>query len=302
MEVEMILTISSSFDKTIDYIAGKFKQDKFYRFNVDQFSTYKVSYNKNGFCLTDPKGVTLSEENCSAIYYRKPTPESFPRHLDKAYHSHILREVFSFTDGLTEAFQGTCLTKPSILRKADNKIFQLRTASDLGFNIPTPLITNYIDDVINKLSSPIVKPLSSGIIDHGRKKEYVQTNLVDFNKTTESLKFSPCYFQNFQKKDYEVRLTIIDETFYPVKIVSENEVDWRKSNNKLDYELIDVPPHIKEKSLKLMKLLDLTFGCFDFIVCDEEWYFLEINANGQWVWLEMELGLNISDKIIGHLR
>lgn len=302
MEVVMILTISSSFDKTIDYLRKQHATDNFFRLNVDQFSNYKTFFNRKGFHITNMEGLTLSEENCSAIYYRKPTPESLPECISNIYHSHIYREVFAFTDGITEAFSGTCLTKPSVLRKADNKIFQLRTAFNLGFQIPTPLITNNIGYVQNELKNPIVKPLSSGLIEHGSMKEYVQTNFVDYSKSTDALKYSPCYFQNYQSKDYEVRVTVIDEYFYPVKIVSRNAIDWRKDNNHIEYEIIDIPSYIKEKSLLLMKNLCLKFGCFDFIVKDREWYFLEVNANGQWVWLEMELGLDISKKIMEHLQ
>ena len=43
----------------------------------------------------------------------------------------------------------------------------------------------------------------------------------------------------------------------------------------------------------------LEFGAFDFIVTnDNQWYFLEVNPNGQWLWLEKILALDISEKII----
>lgn len=298
----MILVISSSFDKTIDYIKNKHRIENFFRFNVDQFSNYIISYDQYGFTITNNEGCTLTEKECSSIYYRKPTPESLPTYIDPIYHHHLYREVFSFTDGITEAFQGTCLTKPSILRKADNKILQLRLAFELGFKIPNPIISNSIGMVKNKLINPIIKPLSSGVVESAEKKEFVQTNLVDYSKQSDSLKYGPCYFQNYQTKDYEVRITVIDQFFYPIKITSNNKIDWRKKNNHIEYEIIDVPIEIKEKCILLMEKLLLKFGCFDFIVDQENWYFLEINANGQWVWLEMELGLDISNKIIGHLK
>ena len=45
----------------------------------------------------------------------------------------------------------------------------------------------------------------------------------------------------------------------------------------------------------------MKFGCFDFIIKDDLWFFLEMNANGQWAWLEFETGLNISGAIIDFL-
>ncbi|MBA7942506.1 hypothetical protein [Citrobacter sp. RHBSTW-00271] len=298
----MILVISSSFDQTIDYIKHKHNVDNFYRFNIDNFSSYAVFYDQNGFSITDLEGRTLLERNCSSIYYRKPTPELLSQKIDSKYHNHLYREVFSLADGISEAFRGKCLTKPSLLRKADNKIFQLREAYGVGFNIPSPLITNNIEIIKSYFSKPIIKPLSSGIVEYDSKREYVQTNLVDFNKDTSHLKYGPCYFQEFQNKEYEVRITIIDNYVYPVKIISENKIDWRKNNNKIQYELIDIPNQIRKQCFNLMKKLDISFGCFDFIVMQDKWYFLEVNANGQWVWLEMELGLDISSKILRHLQ
>lgn len=81
-----------------------------------------------------------------------------------------------------------------------------------------------------------------------------------------------------------------------------NDVDWRidQSNNK--YELIDIPKEIKEKCLKMMDIMNLKFGAFDFIVDrNENYIFLEVNPNGQWLWLEKLLGLEISNKIINYL-
>jgi glutathione synthase/RimK-type ligase-like ATP-grasp enzyme len=41
--------------------------------------------------------------------------------------------------------------------------------------------------------------------------------------------------------------------------------------------------------------MKLNFGCFDFIVTPEgEYVFLECNPNGQWLWIEMETGYDIS--------
>ena len=62
---------------------------------------------------------------------------------------------------------------------------------------------------------------------------------------------------------------------------------------------MDVPDKIKGMCLNILKLFDLHFGAFDFIVTSKgEWYFLEINPNGQWLWLEEALNLDISKRIV----
>jgi len=62
---------------------------------------------------------------------------------------------------------------------------------------------------------------------------------------------------------------------------------------------MDVPDKIKRMCSNILKLFDLHFGAFDFIVTPKgEWYFLEINPNGQWLWLEEALNLDISKRIV----
>ena len=52
----------------------------------------------------------------------------------------------------------------------------------------------------------------------------------------------------------------------------------------------------------MMEDFNLIFGAFDFIVTPEDkWVFLEVNPNGQWLWLEQSLNLDISKKILDNL-
>jgi glutathione synthase/RimK-type ligase-like ATP-grasp enzyme len=65
-------------------------------------------------------------------------------------------------------------------------------------------------------------------------------------------------------------------------------MDWRNiPSNELQVEEFELPPEIKEKCIVFMKEMGLLFGCFDFIVTpDGEYYFLEINEQGQFLWVE----------------
>ncbi|MGM8503822.1 hypothetical protein ACS6I1_06905 [Enterobacter hormaechei subsp. xiangfangensis] len=299
----MILVITSSFDKTIDYIIKKQCVDDFYVFNIDKFSEYQVSYTKNGFEIRNQHYGVIFESNCSSIYYRKPTPENLNDIIGVKYHNHCYREVFSLVEGIAEAFDGKCLSRPSILRKADNKVLQAKIADKIGFSTPDYCLTNSPHLLTSYLAEDIiVKPLSNGVVEDEHHKEIVQTNLFDKSKNMSTLKFSPAYFQKYSNKQYEVRITIVNEIFFPVKIESENKIDWRRKDNKIIYSKINIPQKIKDKCLVYMQFFGIDFGCFDFIVFDNEWLFLEMNANGQWVWLEHETGLNISKEIMRYLN
>ena len=44
-----------------------------------------------------------------------------------------------------------------------------------------------------------------------------------------------------------------------------------------------------------MEHYELRFGAIDMVVSAAgDWYFLEINPNGQWAWLDMTAGTNIA--------
>lgn len=45
--IKNILIITSSFDKTVDFIIEKFTNTKFIRLNVDELDKYKISVNSN---------------------------------------------------------------------------------------------------------------------------------------------------------------------------------------------------------------------------------------------------------------
>ncbi|HCR3025572.1 TPA: MvdC/MvdD family ATP grasp protein [Serratia marcescens] len=299
----MILIITSSFDKTVDYIEKKHNVKNLFRFNINDFSSYQVSYDSDGFKIVDRNFKSLKEKDCTSIYYRKPTPEDLlSSGIAKEYHPHIYREVFTLIDGIVDSFEGICLSKPSIIRRADNKISQAKLAKKIGFTLPELVITNHFPFIEQKLTHPIIKPLSSGVVETSSRKEFVQTNLVDRKKETTNLKYSPSYFQEYQDKDFEVRVTIVKNSFFPVRIDSKDKIDWRKSDNQILYSNTDIPDEIKDKCLMFMLAFGIEYGCFDFIVHNETWYFLEMNANGQWAWLDAELNMNISGAILEYLN
>ena len=122
----------------------------------------------------------------------------------------------------------------------------------------------------------------------------------------------PVQVQKYINKKLELRITVVGKTIFACAIDSQKhdhmKEDWRRFGTldvmhsvQSDFKL---PKEIEKKCLDLMDLLGLNFGCIDMILTpDDEFVFLEVNPNGQWLWLEHSLGYNISgaiaDKLIG---
>lgn len=299
MYMSKILIITCSYDKTIDYIIEKNKyRANFFRFNVDLFADYGITIS-NSYWEISYRNNTINSNTTLSIYYRKPT---FTDTSDFApeYRRIINSDILAIIDGLANSFSGVVLTKPYLLRQAENKIFQLIYAKSHSILMPKSFIGN--NDYWKCINDQrIIKPISVGKIETSSGIAIIQTNLMHENDSYDSPELTPVYIQEYIKKSFEVRITVVDDDFFAVKIVSDNMIDWRAGNNN-QYEIIDIPIEIKKCIKMMMKDFQLRFGAIDYIVdVDGKWYFLEINPNGQWQWLECILGLSISDSIMNML-
>lgn len=298
-----ILIITCSYDLTVDYIQKKYKDKyKFFRLDIDKIDEFEINVSNKGFSIENKK--IADKINCNqikSIYYRKI---DFPNlnEYDISEHTFIKKEILSFIEGIVNSFTGKVLTKPAILRNAENKIYQLIIADRLGIKQPITEVTNsslYINKIINN-NKWILKPMASGRIKKGDFYEIIQTNIVD--REVDEIEKCPTYFQEYKNKEFELRITVINSVFFPVKITNQDKVDWRKSSEKNKFEMCKIPSFLKKDCLKILKELNLTFGAFDYIYTGEEYIFLEVNPNGQWLWLEEELKLKISKEIIEYLN
>ena len=294
------LVITSSVDETASYIIKKYGNTvDFFRVNIDRFNEYYFDVGDKGWSISN-HDETITEGDTYSIYYRKPI---LPRLniYDSEYHFMIQRDIISLINGLADSFKGRVLTKPSILRKTENKIFQLLYASRNGWKIPQSYIGNNREKCLNyEKTKSIIKPLTTGKVYGKKNIEIYQTNL--FRGVGDDISFTPVYLQRYIPKQYEVRLTIIGKYIYTVRIDTQNQIDWRADYQNHKYTQIICPNYIMEKCYKMMTDFELSFGAFDFIVTPQnEWIFLEINPNGQWLWLENKLGLDISKGIVEYL-
>ena len=295
-----ILVITSSIDLTVSYIMEKYPDIDFFRLNVDEFPIYEIAINGNGLGweIKNKKSeqkITLYETK--SIYYRKPMLPDVSEY-EECYQDMISKDIIGVVIGIADSFEGMVLSPPSLLKKAENKTNQLLYAFKNGIKMPFSFIgnSNKKKEIFYNFKS-IIKPLSIGKISNGDYYEIFHTSIVKENECDISL--TPIYLQQYIKKNYEVRLTVVNDNFFAVRIDSPDKVDWRKNYNLLKYSLIKVPPTIKEKCKMMLFHYGLKFGAFDFIVdSNDDWIFLEVNPNGQWLWLEKELNLNISEKII----
>jgi hypothetical protein len=158
--VKKILVVTSSIDATASYVINSSNAD-FFRLNVDQFSSYEVSVENNGWHIVGDHEI-MHDTDVTSIYYRKPMLPDVSTYQEQ-YRGMIERDIVALINGIVDSFNGIVLSKPSILRKSENKAFQLLYAAQHGFTLPQSYIGNSCG-ALKKFSEreSIIKPLSTG--------------------------------------------------------------------------------------------------------------------------------------------
>lgn len=112
-------------------------------------------------------------------------------------------------------------------------------------------------------------------------------------------------FQEYVKKAYEVRVTVIGKDVFAAKIDSQSEesakVDWREAValGVVKVEPYKLPCFLENQCLSLIQFYGLKFGAIDIIrQSDGEYVFLELNCNGQWLWVEERTGQPLLESML----
>ena len=202
-------------------------------------------------------------------------------------------------------------------RPAESKMLQLAVAKSIGAKVPDTCYANYksaFENLCSKHEMLSLKTINNDSIFVEGEKEYVfysqKCKSADLMKQApEAFSQTACYLQNYIDKKYELRITVCCNDIVACKIDSQiqgettGKIDWRQGYDyNLRQEIVEIPDSVKELCLSYLKKMKLNFGCFDFIVTpDDEYIFLECNPNGQWLWIELETGFDISEIVARNL-
>jgi glutathione synthase/RimK-type ligase-like ATP-grasp enzyme len=236
----------------------------------------------------------------ASIWFRWPGAFRFRSDMARNEQKFADREARMAIGGLLRCVDCRWVNHPDNLMRAEYKALQLKIAAEYGMTIPKSLITNDPDTVVRFFKTcggrMIYKPLSGGQLPtaDGTPPESVYTSIVgeDELANVDAVRNTACLFQEYIPRETELRLTIIGDEVFPVEIDSPDEtVDWRRVDD-LVYTIHRLPDHIRQSCRRLMGRLGLHFAAMDMIVTPQgDYVFLELNPNGQWLWLERETGL-----------
>ena len=317
----MFLIVTAKDDLTTDYLIRRLQQrnQPFFRFNTeDLLSGFEVSLTiqaqSSEFTIADSvRGVAINSEDISAAYFRKPRIPALYANAVSAEEHFNRRELLETLRSIWRLIPETkWLNSPEALWLASNKVKQLKIASEIGFRTPPTLISSHPQEIITfknrHHNNVIAKAVKHGFLESDELSLIFTTPLDSEDLGSINVRESviPAIVQPRLDKQCDLRVTVVGDRVFPVAILSqennETSVDWRTWDIKgidLVHQPFDLPKALSMKCVDLNRRLNLRFSCIDMVkTIKGEFYFLEVNPNGQWAWIEDMVHFPIRDAII----
>jgi hypothetical protein len=167
------------------------------------------------------------------------------------------------------------------------KIKQLIVAKKVGFDIPNFFISTSKNEIISEINISTKKKLLTKYLSNSPMfvfqeyslKSYASVITVkDLEKFSEIVPSS--FFQEFISPKVDLRVVLVNNCIYGVKIDDENYVDIRQSKKRMFVPII-INRSLKNLIIQFSKNFGLNFACFDLLFTKNSVYFLEANPFGQ---------------------
>ena len=312
----MILIITCKQDTHTDEVIKLLakRNIKVFRLNTeDLLFKYKTNFiiNKDRSWkaeIIDEIGRVLDLSELKVAWLRKPDLNFFGDYPDKS------AEVF-FAESETKASINSIYSLPNIkwinspftANSAKVKFQQLLLANKMGIKTPKTIITNQPELAkeffVSCGEEVLLKSIYTSNITINGLNQAIPSRKIgkeQFYSNYQNIALCPTQLQEYIEKAFELRITIIGEKVFAVKIDSqlheETKVDWRLYTKLNPHSIFELPVNIEKFCIDFLKEQGLVYGAMDFIVTPEgEYCFLENNPFGQYLWLEIETGIPLTE-------
>ncbi|MEZ0471870.1 hypothetical protein [Luteimonas salinilitoris] len=244
-----------------------------------------------------------ADAGVGSVWFRRPrNPESFPRALEadlpflRNEWARFANNVHALASGLTDALW---VNRPSAAIDAENKMVQLCAARRAGLRFPATLMSSDPAEIRRFAGAHrrvVYKPFQTHSWQDAASGKMFSTyaRIVDAEMLRDdaSLRQCPGIYQAVVHKRYDVRVTIIGECSFAVRLDSPPQgdfIDWRIASlaSTMQARPAELPAGYDGRLQRLMRELGIVFGCVDLAVdASGEAHFLEVNQAGQFLFLE----------------
>ena len=249
-------------------------------------------------------GLELSEVR--SVWWRRPRRAAPAKSLSPEVDAFRQAECDHFLRGMLWQLEGVhWVNAPDRELVAARKLVQLSAARRAGLCVPDTVVTN---DPVQ--AAQFVEQCPAGVIfkrTGTSRGPFTATRLLtrEHLSQLESIRESPTTFQRYIEAECDVRVVWAGERAMAVRIDSQSGIDQVDSrlDNSVAFTPWQLPPELYAGLAGLMADLGLVFGVIDLrIGLDGRCYFLEVNPQGQFAYLEIKTGLPMCAEVAALLH
>ena len=309
-----IVILASRFDLTCDFVVSALRRvgANYVRLNSEDLPEMSLSLDpKHTEIIVRMAGdeFRLSKDNVKSVFFRRPvflrdyggsslSPlEQLKRHQWAAF----IRNFIILKDACW-------MNHPGATYVAEHKAYQLSIANDIGFDVPETVVSNSLELFMNcepQVDHLAVKGIDTVMVRNGESETFGFTTFVKTNELSQAqIQAAPVVFQEALKQKIDLRVTVVGPDIFAVAITKDGEPidgDWRREKTDATFEPYELPHDLKNKCIRLVSKLNLTYGAIDLVIVRGSFYFLEINPTGEWGWLVDAAGTAIDKSVAGRL-
>jgi glutathione synthase/RimK-type ligase-like ATP-grasp enzyme len=187
---------------------------------------------------------------------------------------------------------------------AHRKPFQWLIARSVGFNVPASLVTNDPDRAVEFVRSLVPRPcVYKSLLASWDWRETRLVTSADLDRAP-SVAYCPVIFQEYID-GIDLRVTVVGDRVYAASIDATGTsypIDMRVWFDQACVEPAQLPADVERLCIEVVRRLGLVFGAIDLRATPSgDFYFLEINPAGLWLFVEHRTGLPISEAVADEL-
>jgi hypothetical protein len=239
------------------------------------------------------------------VWLRRPVPARIPESVvESSAREFIGNEWSEAVNGMLLTLDVRWVNEP-LAQTSARKPRQLELARRVGLNTPDTLITNdpsAVREFVDRHNSNVVH---KALTTPPNKILDTRKWTADAEHWLSALPLAPVMLQEYVAGPVDFRVVVVGEEVFSVKIISGESRSPVDSRLDLDAQYLpcDLPGEIKGQLLRLMSELNLAFGVADLKMNRVgDLVFLEVNPQGQFLFMEILTGLQIGSSVAEFLR
>lgn len=304
------ILVSNSGDVHCDYLVDACSRLNVscFRINTDRFRiSGAIDWKLAGQRCTLSSGkheCDLADVNL--VVYRRPVIAHELRAGIEPWVGRLLDAEWAALEGaLSVAVRGRVLNGLAGSALAQNKVIQIQMATRCHLNVPDTLISTDAESLrqfARKLPCVTKGIVNAFHIDGDRLRSALTSRVSITDLDSYDGTGKPTLLQRAIEPNAVWRIVVIGTKtigfrFYGPELASET--DSRKVEDELKGDAQPVPDTVASPLVAMCEALGIEFASSDFIEdASGQLWFVDLNPEGQWAFLEDRFGVRISDEII----